>query len=76
MKCSVFPCRTGLAAGLMVLVAGSPVRGAEREPVVGQSAKRPNLLLILTDDQRWDTIRALGNPEIHTPNLDRLVECG
>ncbi|MGE5192778.1 MAG: sulfatase-like hydrolase/transferase [Deltaproteobacteria bacterium] len=76
MKCSVILCRTGLAAGLMVLVAGSPVRGAEREPVVGQSAKRPNLLLILTDDQRWDTIRALGNPEIHTPNLDRLVECG
>jgi arylsulfatase A-like enzyme len=36
----------------------------------------PNILLILADDQRWDTIRALGNSEIHTPNLDRLVARG
>lgn len=37
---------------------------------------RPNILLILADDQRFDTIRALGNPAIITPNLDRLVESG
>ncbi len=36
----------------------------------------PNILLILADDQRWDTIAALGNSEIHTPNLDRLVTRG
>jgi arylsulfatase A-like enzyme len=39
-------------------------------------ASRPNILFILTDDQRWDTIGALGNREISTPNLDRLVERG
>lgn len=39
-------------------------------------ASSPNILLIFSDDQRWDTIRALGNPEIQTPNLDRLVERG
>lgn len=39
-------------------------------------AARPNILLIVADDQRWDTIRALGNPEIKTPNLDALVERG
>src|SRR5690349_2180713 len=38
--------------------------------------KRPNILLILADDQRWDTIGALGNPQIRTPNLDRLVARG
>jgi arylsulfatase A-like enzyme len=37
---------------------------------------RPNILFILADDQRWDTIQALGNHEIQTPNLDRLVETG
>jgi arylsulfatase A-like enzyme len=37
---------------------------------------RPNILFIFTDDQRWDTIHALGNPQIQTPNLDRLVERG
>ena len=38
--------------------------------------RRPNILLLFSDDQRFDTIRALGNPEIMTPNLDRLVRCG
>jgi arylsulfatase A-like enzyme len=36
----------------------------------------PNILFILSDDQRCDTIHALGNNEIQTPNLDRLVEQG
>jgi arylsulfatase A-like enzyme len=37
---------------------------------------KPNILFILTDDQRYDTIGALGNPHIHTPNLDHLVHQG
>jgi len=38
--------------------------------------KKPNVLLIFTDMQRADTIHALGNPVIKTPNLDRLVKEG
>ncbi len=38
--------------------------------------KRPNVLFLITDDQRADTIAALGNDVIHTPNLDRLVREG
>ncbi len=34
---------------------------------------RPNILWICTDQQRYDTIGALGNPHIRTPNIDRLV---
>jgi arylsulfatase A-like enzyme len=37
---------------------------------------RPNILFFFTDDQRFDTIRALGNDQIHTPNLDALVARG
>lgn len=37
---------------------------------------RPNILLIFTDMQRADTIHALGNATIRTPNLDRLVREG
>ncbi len=37
---------------------------------------RPNILRICTDQQRYDTISALGNSYIHTPNLDRLVHEG
>ena len=38
--------------------------------------KRPNVLFLLTDDQRGGTIHALGNDEIKTPNIDRLVQRG
>ncbi|MCD6291067.1 MAG: sulfatase-like hydrolase/transferase [Anaerolineae bacterium] len=38
--------------------------------------ERPNILWICTDQQRFDTIHALGNPYIRTPNLDRLVSEG
>ena len=37
---------------------------------------KPNILFIFTDDQRFDTVSALGNQEIDTPNLDRLVAKG
>jgi arylsulfatase A-like enzyme len=37
---------------------------------------RPNILWICTDQQRFDTVGALGNPYIHTPNIDRLVRNG
>src|SRR6056297_1999441 len=39
-------------------------------------ARRPNILWICTDQQRADTIGALGNGVIQTPNLDGLVEGG
>jgi arylsulfatase A-like enzyme len=41
-----------------------------------QSVATPNFLLIVTDDQRPDTIHALGNPTIVTPHLDTLVRRG
>jgi arylsulfatase A-like enzyme len=40
------------------------------------AAERPNVLFIFNDDQRADTIAALGNPVIRTPNLDRLCRQG
>lgn len=39
-------------------------------------SKKPNVLFIVTDDLRFDTIHALGNSEIITPNLDKLVSRG
>lgn len=35
-----------------------------------------NVLVLYSDDQRYNTIHALGNKEIFTPNLDRLVNTG
>ena len=40
------------------------------------SDPRPNIVYIITDQQRYDTINALGFPHMETPNLDRLVREG
>jgi arylsulfatase A-like enzyme len=40
------------------------------------SAEKLNVLVIVSDDQRADTIAALGNPHIRTPHLDSLVRDG
>lgn len=39
-------------------------------------AASPNIVLIVTDDQRGDTISALGSPTVRTPGLDRLATQG
>ena len=39
-------------------------------------SERPNIILIVTDDQRWDALGCAGNPVIHTPNMDRLAGLG
>lgn len=38
--------------------------------------QRPNIIFIITDQQRYDTIAALGYPHVDTPHLDRLVREG
>ncbi|HUX12737.1 MAG TPA: sulfatase-like hydrolase/transferase [Spirochaetia bacterium] len=38
--------------------------------------RKPNILFLFTDDQRFDTIRALNNPQIITPTMDHLVARG
>ncbi|MHC4562976.1 MAG: sulfatase-like hydrolase/transferase [Planctomycetota bacterium] len=40
------------------------------------AAGKPNVVFFFTDDQRFDTIAALGHPQISTPNMDRLVARG
>ncbi len=35
-----------------------------------------NILLILTDQQRWDSLGCYGISGVHTPNLDRLASAG
>ena len=41
--------------------------------LVGAPDARPNVLLILSDDQAWDDYGFLGSPHAHTPHLDRLA---
>jgi len=39
-------------------------------------SKKPNILMLFTDQQRFDTIHALGNPVIKTPAFDSLCAAG
>jgi arylsulfatase A-like enzyme len=57
---------------LLLVAAAASMNGS----AVAPAAERPNVLFLFTDDQRADTIAALGNEHIHTPNLDRLVRSG
>ncbi|MBT4014208.1 MAG: sulfatase-like hydrolase/transferase [Planctomycetaceae bacterium] len=45
-------------------------------PLLQAANPQPNIILLISDDQRSDTIAALGNDTIQTPNLDSLVKLG
>lgn len=41
-----------------------------------QMPRRSNIVVLFTDDQRFDTLSALGHPDVKTPNMDRLMARG
>lgn len=43
---------------------------------LGLAAKRPNVVFILTDDQRADALGCMGHPHLKTPHIDRLAKEG
>ena len=65
-------------ARLCFITLGLSLSGAELTSgaPIPPPATKPNILLMFADDQRADTIAALGNPVIKTPNLDRLAHSG
>ncbi len=38
--------------------------------------RRPNVVFIVTDDQRWDCLSCAGHPFLKTPNMDRIAAEG
>lgn len=65
------------AAMTVAAGAGAAATGASSAAAPARvPGARPNIVFLLADDLRFDTIRALGNREIQTPNLDQLVRRG
>lgn len=61
--------------GLAALLPGVPnpaLAAAEANP----AGPRPNVLVILTDDMRWDAMGCAGHPVLKTPHLDRMAAEG
>ena len=49
---------------------------AALHPGAPAAQRPPNFLFLIADDLTWRGVRALGNREIRTPNLDRLAQRG
>ncbi len=61
------------------MTAGVAAGAAVSPLALGQgsnSSSRPNFLFIIADDLMYRTVHSLNNPEIHTPNFDRLAASG
>ena len=56
------------ASVLLVPGIGSSLSGAEPD--------RPNIVMILSDDQAWTDYSFMGHQHIRTPNLDKLADSG
>src|SRR5689334_1212856 len=68
------PRRTFLkAVGAAAIAGPSLVRSAARAAAGG---RKLNVVMVVADDQRNDTIAALGNDHVRTPNMDRLARDG
>jgi len=61
-----------LGWGAAALAAGPRLLSAESAP----PAKKPNVLLIIADDQTWRDNTCYGHPDVKTPNIDRLAAEG
>lgn len=70
MRITLTTSKSTLGLGSLTLLAGfSPLPST----IPGE---KPNLLFIITDDQRWDALGYAGNDIIYTPEMDRLASEG
>ncbi len=58
---------------VMIAVICSGCRRPAPEPA---AAQRPNILFVLLDDLRWDTVGYAGHPHVKTPQIDRIANEG
>jgi N-acetylglucosamine-6-sulfatase len=67
--------RLRLILGVTVLVTGACEPHGRSRTVTAQGP-RPNIVVVVIDDLRWDEFGAAGHPFVQTPNIDRLVAEG
>ncbi len=76
-RCHARAGRTALAVRGLVLFAALLFALLLAAPIAAIAAEaRPNILFVLTDDQRWDSLGLTGNRVVRTPHLDKLAAEG
>ena len=65
-----------LACGLLIAAAGCSREAGARAGTNREASERPNIIVIVVDDLRWDEFGAAGHPYLETPNIDRLAREG
>jgi alpha-L-rhamnosidase len=65
-----FPCL------LLLLCLSQTFAWSQARPKPVDNSQQPNIIFILTDDQRWDALGYAGNPLVHTPEMDKLAKAG
>jgi arylsulfatase A-like enzyme len=61
---------------LALLPAGLTAKDSLAAMAPEQHSSRPNFLFLIADDLTFRSIHSINNPEVHTPNLDRLAASG
>ena len=63
-----------LSIGLVILWINSV--SFKKNELEDQIKKKPNIIFLLSDDQRDNTFGAMGHPVLKTPNADKLIKKG
>lgn len=58
-------------SALSITAGTAPVLGARRSKLAG---KKPNIILVMTDDQGMGDLSCMGNPDLNTPHLDKFYK--
>jgi len=66
--------RSGAYVGVAVWIGWVVVPAVSSAEPGRLAGRRPNIILIMTDDQGKGDLSCLGNPDLKTPNLDRLYQ--
>ena len=63
-------------AALVTTACGAPDQRQQSSSLPATQPRRPNIVVVLVDDMRWDDMRVAGHPFIETPHMDRLAREG